>query len=75
MKNTTYHVYRKEEGSPYDTAGLDFVDENKAINKAREWAKEHPDQLVFISFFRKNDGQKGYINRDGAGFTGQPWTY
>jgi hypothetical protein len=50
---------------------------NHAIALAKTWAKENddPENGVYISFFQRNNGQKGYINPDGsADLVGKSWT-
>ncbi|MEB6549054.1 hypothetical protein MXL46_08090 [Heyndrickxia sporothermodurans] len=64
----------EEAGSPYPLKGKTTEIKTEAINTAEKWAKENPDKLVFIEFYRSNDGQKGYINKDGAGISGTSWT-
>lgn len=73
MSNFTV-VLTSEAGSPYPIASKSENTEKAAIKKAEDWASEHPDKLVFIEYFRSNDGQKGYINRDGFDITGKSWT-
>jgi uncharacterized membrane protein len=50
--------------------------ESEAIEIANTWAAEigtDSENAVYISFFRKSDGQTGYINPDGAGISGKNW--
>jgi hypothetical protein len=75
MKKYQYTVtLTSEAGSPYPIAQNHNDARFVAIAQAKEWAEEHPDKLVFISFFRSQDNQHGYINRDGVDITGKSWT-
>lgn len=67
-------ILTDEAGSPYPAKQESFNKKPKAIKLASQWAKEFPDKLVFIDFFRTQDGQQGYINKDGADITGKSWT-
>lgn len=67
-------VVTEEAGSPYPDYVIDASSISEAIEKAEEMAEKHPDKLVFVQFFRKSDGQSGYINRDGADIVGRSWT-
>lgn len=69
-----YTVFVKNDSSHYPIRSVDLKSERAAIKKAKDWAKEHPNDLVFIEFYRPSDGQIGYINRDGAAITGKSWT-
>ena len=46
----------------------------EAIQTARTEAKADTDNQVFISWYRKSDGQTGYLNSDGDhAITGKAW--
>ena len=60
--------------SPYPDKEEHTNIKNDAIGKAKQFAAEYPDKKVYISFFRKNDGQHGFINPDGADITSRSWT-
>lgn len=47
--------------------------DEQARKAASDYAGEHPDEMVFCSFMRSSDGQRGYINRDGASPTGSAY--
>lgn len=49
-----------------------FTTEKQAVSTAKEWAATQSG--VYISYFRKADGQHGYINPDGAGVAGKDWS-
>ena len=52
----------------------DDLSKKEAEEMARTWAKENPNNQVFISWARKSDGQKGYLNPDGNhAITGKAW--
>jgi hypothetical protein len=52
----------------------DDLSKKEAEEMARTWAKENPNNQVFISWSRKSDGQKGYLNPDGNhAITGKAW--
>lgn len=36
-----------------------------AMAEAHKAAAKHTDQQVFLTFFRRSDGQRGYLNSDG----------
>ncbi len=69
-----YQVYVKSHPSAH--AEYEYVTDNEeeAINQAKDWSKKWPEKLVFISFFRKSDGQSGYLNKNGYEITGVTWT-
>lgn len=47
---------------------------HEAIKIANEEAEKATEETtVFISRFRKHDGQVQYLNRDGFSFTGESW--
>lgn len=71
---TNYTVTMKEQGAWEDDYMHEFQNEKAATTHAENLAKENPDKLVFVSFFRKSDGTRGYINWDGADVTGKTWT-
>lgn len=48
-------------------------DEEEAITIAEKWADENLDKYVYIRYFRKSDGQHGYLNPDGYGINGTNW--
>lgn len=52
------------------------IGKSSATAKAEEYAIEHGAERynVFVSFYRSQDGQTGYLNRDGFGITGMSWT-
>jgi hypothetical protein len=54
----------------YQPLGLDETD---AIAEVEKLVKKYPDDQIYLCFFRESDGQRGYINRDGADITGEPW--
>ncbi|WP_217562821.1 hypothetical protein [Paenibacillus sp. GbtcB18] len=62
-----------EAGSPYPIRHSEHTARNKAIEQAKNWAKEYSDKLVFIQFYRDIDGQVGYINPDGMDLVGRSW--
>ena len=45
----------------------------QAIKLARQTAKENPKALVFVSWLRPSDGQRGFLNRDGHAIVGSAW--
>ena len=47
--------------------------ESQAKKVAREWATSGKYESVFVEFYRAADGQHGYINQNGANFTGKNW--
>ena len=61
-------------GNPFPLEHNEQTTEKQAIEQAKKYAEQYPDKLVFVEFFRQSDGQTGYINPDGAGFTGKSWT-
>lgn len=67
-------VVTDEFQSPYPVKEEHTDIKNDAIGKAKQFATEYPDKKVYISFFRENDGQHGYINSDGADINGRSWT-
>lgn len=70
----TYTVTVKNQGGQFPIKDKNFNVKNIAISQAKQWAKENPDNQVFIEFFRKSDGQQGYINQDGFDLIGSSWT-
>lgn len=75
MKRQNYTVVVTEEaGSPYPIIAKEEKDKKDAVLMAGKLAKENPEKLVFIEYFRPQDGQQGYINRDGFDITGKSWT-
>jgi hypothetical protein len=50
--------------------------ESAAIRLAKQWGTEYAGTniQVLIHWFRPSDGQHGYLNPNGADFTGQSWT-
>lgn len=45
-----------------------------AVRIAKRKATEYPQYKVFVYWFRKSDGQTGYLNRDGNhAITGEAW--
>lgn len=47
---------------------------NVATGIAKKEATENPDKKVFITWYRKNDGQHGYLNPSGDhAITGEAW--
>lgn len=55
-------------------AGESGLSKKQAENKAVELAAEYPNCLVFVEWFRKSDGQHGYLNQDGNhAITGEAW--
>lgn len=58
-----------------DFLQVESVKTQKAAEElADTWATNNPDKQIFVSFYRASDGQRGYINRDGAAITGKSWT-
>lgn len=47
--------------------------ESQATKIAQAWAATGQHETVHIEFFRKSDGQQGFINPDGAGVSGKNW--
>jgi hypothetical protein len=50
--------------------------ETEAIEIAKNWVAvldADSENGVYISFFRKSDGQTGYINPDGVSVSGKNW--
>lgn len=45
----------------------------QAEKAARDLSREQPNDNIFISKYRKQDGQQMYLNRDGWSCTGQAW--
>lgn len=75
MKKVSYTVVLTEQaGSPFPIKLSVESSEAAAVTIAKKWAGENPDKLVFIEYFRKRDGQGGYINPDGFNITGVSWT-
>lgn len=74
MANTTFSVTVEEKNQYYPLYEVSFDKQKEAVAQAKKWAGEHLDKQVFISFFRKSDGQQGFINQDGADVTGRSWT-
>lgn len=74
MTNINYTVYVKEKGGFEEIKVYNTTSIKTAIGKAKEFSEEYNDKNVYIEFFRKSDGQAGYINQDGAGITGVSWT-
>lgn len=77
MTNINYTVYVKEKGGFEEIKAYNTKSIKTAIGKAKEFSEEYNDKNVYnvyIEFFRKSDGQVGYINPDGAGITGVSWT-
>lgn len=70
---TRFTVMMKEKGAWEEEYIQDFQNEKAARTHAENLAKENPNKQVFVSFFRKSDGQHGYINREGADVTGSAW--
>lgn len=74
MERIVYTVILSDVFKEYPLQVQEEKSERDARKTAKKWAKEYPDKLVFIEFFRKSDGQRGYINRNGASITGRSWT-
>lgn len=66
--STKYSIEIDGDGTPI-TATTDESARRAGIKAA----KENQGKQVFVSFFRSSDGQHGYINRDGADFTGEAY--
>lgn len=64
-----YDVYEST-NSPEIFHGVD-LSKKAATTLAEKLAAEG--KTIFISFFRKSDGQHGHLNRDGHSITGQAW--
>lgn len=58
---------------PLPDKTFETTSEAKAKATARKWAKENPGQNIVISFYRASDGQRGYINPDGADLHAVSW--
>ena len=67
-------VVTEEAGSPYPEKQISTTSEGEAISTAEKLASEHPEKFVFVEFFRTQDGQHGYLNRDGFSLSGYSWT-
>lgn len=50
---------------------VEGLTEKEAIETAEEYASEGG--MVFVTWFRRSDGQKGYLNRDGHSPNGLAW--
>lgn len=78
---TTYSieiVSLGDEGAATESVGLPVESDAAAIRQLRRWIDEKGDGLssgadVFLAFHRSSDGQRGYLNPDGASPTGSPW--
>lgn len=75
MAKTKYSVETYQMGNPHQQFRHISINlKNVAQGIAREWATKYPDELVYVSFFRAEDGQHGYINQqEGASLSGKPW--
>ena len=69
----TYTVFTVSMKTGERTRGADYTSLAKARWEAAHSAGNLFSDQVFIEFFRKSDGQRGYINRDGASPVGQAW--
>lgn len=61
-----------------EDADEDYPDNNltksTAIEAAKKYAAKYPNKQVYISWFRKSDGQRGYLNPSGDhAITGKAW--
>ena len=69
-----YSVNMYSVGNSQSENWRDDLSKKEAEETAKTWAKENPDKQVFISWLRKSDGQKGYLNPDGNhAITGEAW--
>lgn len=62
-----------EPGTPYPIKQKEVENDSEAVELAKKWAKNYPNEFVYIHYFRAKDGQRGYVNPDGYGITGQDW--
>ena len=69
----TYSILIVSESGQSSEQPLTVKTDTAARVKAVAYAKAHPDEQVFCFFSRDSDGQRGYINRDGADVTGRAY--
>lgn len=69
-----FTVVLQDVGGLHPINAVSASSSQEAKSMAKKWAREYPDKLVFIEYFRPGDGQHGYINRDGFDITGKSWT-
>jgi hypothetical protein len=70
---TTYTATIQHESLAEEHVPLTATNDRDAIKQTTELAAKHSGARVFCEFFRASDGQRGYINRDGADVTGHPY--
>lgn len=67
-----------DEGAQTESVGLPVESDTAAVRQLRRWLDQKgadlsPGTGVFLKFYRPSDGQRGYLNPNGASPTGSPW--
>lgn len=73
---TSYAIEIQDANLVSDYEPLTARSHNGAVRQMKTWLAANPiadDSLIFLSFARSEDGQRGYINPWGADVTGQSW--
>lgn len=77
MTQTTYAIELSYESGRTEEIALKSTTDSQAEREMRKYLKaksKGEDVNAFLSFFRKSDGQHGYLNQDGASPTGKAWS-
>jgi len=66
-------IYDAGRGMIEETIYEDHGLSEKEAKKAAKRLATDKDYHVYVSFYRPEDGQYGYLNRDGHAITGERW--
>lgn len=73
VKNESWTVITQDQETNETTRSFAANSEKEAKQTAKEWAKKFNNELVYVEYFRKSDGQQMYLNDDGYDLTGKSW--
>ena len=59
-----YEIEEKDEGGT-TIASMTVNSGSSARQEIKKWIKADPSNMIFVSWFRVADGQKGYLNPSG----------
>ncbi len=77
---TTYAIeLQYESGREEYVPLLTVITDSQATQQMRAYLSTNARQLLdvnaFLAFYRASDGQRGYLNQDGASPTGKAWSH
>ena len=68
-----YEIEEEDEGGR-TIASISVKSERSVRQEIKKWIKADPSNLIFVSWYRTSDGQKGYFNPSGDhDITGKTW--